>query len=139
LLIIPGFFDPHYTLDDFALPIALMAGLLEAIPNVGPAITLILTSILAIGTNGAGTVLYVAVSFTVLQNLEAVFIVPMVMKRAIGIDPILSILGIIAGFQVAGVVGAILAIPLIGIAQIMVVAAANEYKRLEKQRPKLIE
>jgi predicted PurR-regulated permease PerM len=139
IVLFPGFFDPTYTLDDFALPIALVAGIFEALPNVGPAITLVTTVILALGTSGVGTVAYVAVAFTLLQNIESVFIVPMVMKRAIGVDPILSILGIIAGFQLAGVIGAILAIPFIGIAQIFINEAAAEYKRFARQRPKLVE
>ncbi len=133
IILIPGFFDPSYRLDDFAFPIALLAGLLEAIPNIGPAITLILSTIIALGTSGIVVVLYIAVSFLVLQNLEGVFIVPMVMKRAVGIDPIMSILGIISGFQLAGVVGSILAIPIIGITQIILVSLFQEYKKAHEE------
>jgi len=141
IVLVPGFFDPNYALAGYAFPIAIAAALLEAIPNIGPGITMVLAAILSLGT-GSGLVvtLYILLSFLILQNLEAVFIVPIVMKRAVGIDPILSILGIIAGFQMAGVVGAILAIPVIGIVQIIFISIAEEYKKNWNRRPrKLIE
>lgn len=139
LIVVPGLFVADYRLADFAIPIALMAGLLEALPNIGPLLTLVLTSILALGTSGVGVVIYIVIAFTALQQIEGILIIPVVMKKAIGIDPILSILGIIAGFQLGGIVGAILAIPLIGIALIIVNEVAAEYKKYERQNPKLIE
>jgi predicted PurR-regulated permease PerM len=139
LVVIPGLFIADYRLDDFALPIALMAGLLEALPNIGPLLTLIITAILALGTSGFGVVIYVIIAFTALQQLEGIVLIPMVMKHAVGIDPILSILGIISGFALGGIVGAILAIPVIGIAQIIITEVADEYKRYERQRPKLVD
>lgn len=139
LVVIPSIFLPDYQLADFALPIALMAGLLESLPNIGPLLTLVITIILALGTSGFGVVIYIVIAFTALQQLEAVVLIPAVMKRAIGIDPILSILGIIAGFQLGGLIGAILAIPLIGILLIVVRELADWYKKYDRQRPKLIE
>lgn len=137
LITIPGIFDPNYTLDDFAFPIALAAGLLEAIPTIGPAITLVLASLLALGTSsGLVVVVYIIIAFLVLQNLENVFIVPMVMKRAVGVDPIVSVLGIIAGLQIGGIIGGILAIPTIGIVQIVLTELAQEYKKVRERRPK---
>ena len=135
---LPGLFDPNYVLDDFALPIALLAGFFEVIPSVGPISTLILSSLLALGTSGIGTVVYVIVSFTALQSLEATFIVPLVMKRVIGIDPILIILGFIAAIQLGGIVGAILVVPVLAVVQIVLVEISKEYKRQQKRRPKLL-
>lgn len=134
LLIIPSFFDPNYRLDEYALPLALLAGLLEALPNIGPFITIIVTGLVAIGTSGLGSVIYVIVAFMGLQQLEAVLIVPQVMKRAIGIDPIVSILAVITGFQVSGVIGALLSIPVVGIGQIVIVELINEYKHNKRFR-----
>jgi predicted PurR-regulated permease PerM len=128
ILVIPGWFYPGYRLDEFALPLALVAGLLEAVPNVGPTITTIVTAILAIGTSGLGSVLYVIISFAALQQVEAIVIVPQVMKRAVGIDPIFSIIAIIGGFQIGGVLGAILAIPTLGIAQIILGEVVRAYR-----------
>lgn len=139
LIVIPAIFIPGYQLASYAIPIALMAGLLEALPSIGPLITFIVTVILALGTSGIGVVVYIAIAFIALQQLEGIFLIPMVMKRAIGIDPILSILGIIAGFQLGGIVGALIAIPLIGILLIIVQQLAEEYQKYEKNNPRLIE
>jgi len=48
----------------------------------------------------------------IIQELENVFIVPQVMKNAAHISPIISIVSIIAGYQVFGIMGALLAIPI---------------------------
>jgi len=126
---LPGLFFDTYTLDEYALPIALIAGLLEALPYLGPTITVLLAVIIAIGsgnlTNGdtsaviIGQSMYMLVLGTLIQNLEAVFLVPMVMKKAVGIDPIVTVLGIIAAFGLFGMIGAILIIPVIATGQII--------------------
>lgn len=132
IVILPGFFFEGYRLDEFALPIALLAGLLESLPNIGPIITAVITSILAVGTSGLGGVIYVLVTFLMLQQLEGALIVPQIMKRAIGVDPIISILAVIAGFQIGDVIGALLAIPLAGIVLIIFHEVMNEYKSTQR-------
>lgn len=119
ILVIPGIFDPGYVLDEYALTIAIIAGLLELLPTVGPAITLVVAAILAIGTSGAGALIYVVISFLALQNLESVLLVPQIMKRAVGLDPIITILGIIGAFQFGGIVAAILIVPIIATLKII--------------------
>ncbi len=138
LLVIPGLLFPDYTLDQYALPIAILAGFLEAIPNIGPIITLVLTSLLALGTSGVGSVIYIIIAFTVLQTAEGVFIVPLVMKRAVGIDPIVIILGLLAAFQLGGVIGALLIVPILAVLQIILVETSKEHKKRTRQRPKLL-
>ncbi len=118
VVLIPGFIFPDYQLDKFALPIALLAGLLEALPNIGPIITTIIAGVIALGTGGVGTLVYVILSFLAIQNLESVFLVPQVMRKAVGIDPILTILGIIGAFEVGGPIAAVLIVPIIATVQI---------------------
>jgi predicted PurR-regulated permease PerM len=126
---LPGLFFDNYTLGQYALPIALIAGLLEAVPNLGPTMAVFLALIVAVGSgnlsNGDSTVVIVAQSIyvvafgTLIQSLEALFLVPMVMKKAVGIDPIVTILGIIAALSLFGIVGALLIIPVIATGQII--------------------
>lgn len=118
IVVVPSFFFPDYKLHEFALPLALLAALLEAVPSIGPLITFVFAGVLALGTSGTVAFLYIAVAFLALQNVESVFIVPQVMKQAVGFDPIITILSIIAGFQLAGVLGAILIIPFLTIIKI---------------------
>ena len=129
VMMVPGLFFHSYTLDQYALPIALLAGLLEAVPNIGPTITAMIAVVIAVGSASLGggdtaTVMalqsiYVVVSGFLIQNLEAVFLVPKVMKRAVGVDPIVTILGIIAAFGMFGIIGALLIIPMIATVQIV--------------------
>lgn len=128
-MMVPGLFFDSYTLDQYALPIALLAGLLEAVPNIGPTITSLVAIVIAIGSaslgNGDTTTvmalqsLYVIATGFLIQNLEAVFLVPKVMKRAVGVDPIVTILGIIAALGMFGIIGALLIIPMIATVQIV--------------------
>lgn len=127
VLIIPGWFFESYQLDQYALPIALLAAVLEAVPNIGPLITGVIAAIFALGTTGIGAVVYISFASMVLQNIEATLLVPLVMKRAVGLDPIISILAIIAGFQVYGVLGAVLVIPLVGIGRIVLSELMKAY------------
>ncbi len=128
-LALPGLFFESYTLSNYALPIALLAGLLEAIPNVGPTLTAVIASIIALGSGDLSTTHmtlvtlsqtgYVILLGVLIQNLEAVFLVPHVMKKAVGVDPIVTILGIISALGLFGIVGAIIVIPLIATGQII--------------------
>lgn len=126
ILFIPGLFIPTYKLDDYALPIAIFAGLLELLPTVGPAITLVLAGVLAVGTGGLAPFIYVLASFLALQNLESILIVPAVMKKAVGIDPIVTILAIVGAFSAFGIVGAILVVPVVVIIKILLREMASE-------------
>lgn len=113
---LPGLFIQDYDLGRFALLLALVAGILEALPNIGPTITLVIAVLLAILTGGsAAIIIYVLISFVLIQQVEGVFLVPVIMKRAIDLNPIVAILVIVAGFSLTGsAIGALLSIPFAG-------------------------
>ena len=94
----------------FALPLALLAGLLELIPNIGPIISsvpAIITGLTISPVIGLGVVvLYLAV-----QQLENHLIVPVVMRQAAGIKPLITLACLMVGLALGGVLGAILAVP----------------------------
>lgn len=117
---LPVLFVPGYALAQFALPIAIVAGLLEALPSVGPLIAMVFAGVIALGTGGLGALVYVVAVFLLIQNLEAVFLVPQVMKKSVGLDPIVTILSILAALQLGGVVAALLVVPVVAAIQILV-------------------
>lgn len=135
-IMIPSIFGVEgYTLYRFALLIALIAGLTESFPNIGPTISLVLTLLLAFGTGASLPILiYIAIAFSTIQQLEALFIVPLVMKRAVDLDPIIVILAIAAGLQLGGVLGAILSIPVIVIIRIILDDLNEERKQIEDEK-----
>ena len=95
---------------DYALVLGIIAGMFEIVPYIGPWLTGILVVFIAFGQSPT-TALLAAAFIIVLQALENNLIVPKVMQKAVGLNPIISILAIIIGAKTAGVVGVALAIP----------------------------
>ncbi|MFC1727027.1 AI-2E family transporter [Patescibacteria group bacterium] len=103
---------------EFALPLALLAGLLEVIPNVGPTIA----SIPAILTGLAISPLMglsVGALYFLIQQIENSFILPQVMSKGVGVNPLVSVMALATGFELAGVVGVVLSIPLVLLVQVL--------------------
>lgn len=96
---------------DYALALAVMAGILEFIPYLGPIIATIPAAIVGFGMSpvmGIGVVgLYI-----VIQQVENNIIVPKVMQKAVGLNPVVTLLVVLIGNALFGVLGAIVAVPL---------------------------
>jgi len=96
---------------DYALPLAIIAGLLELVPNIGPTIASILAGLFGLTISPLTAVLAVIWGIVV-QQLENNFIVPKVMKETVGINPLVTIILITAGAKLGGIAGAVIAVPL---------------------------
>lgn len=99
---------------EYALPLALLAGLLEIVPTIGPIIAAIPAMVVALSISPT-VALLVAILYVIIQILENNFLVPRIMQRAVGLHPIIVILGIIIGGKLLGVLGALLAVPFISL------------------------
>lgn len=96
----------------YALPLAILAGLLEAVPNLGPTIAAIPATIIAYSQGGLPMGL-ITLGFTILlQQVENNLLVPFVMRYTVGINPLVTLICLFTGLQLAGPVGAFVAIPL---------------------------
>jgi predicted PurR-regulated permease PerM len=94
----------------YVLALAVLAGLLEVIPSLGP-ISSSIPAIL-IGLSYSPILgLYCAVLYLVVQQLENNLIVPVVMKKATGLHPIITLIAMVIGGKLAGVMGVLLAVP----------------------------
>lgn len=94
----------------YPLILAIFAGILEIIPYVGPIVAAIPGIIL--GFLISPTVGFLAfLVYLITQQIEGHVIVPLVMKKAVGLNPVVVILVLLAGAKLAGVLGAIIAIP----------------------------
>ncbi len=94
----------------YAVPLAIIAGLLEAVPNIGPIIATVIASVVGL-TISPSIALFTLIFGILVQQLENNFIVPKIMSKTVGLNPIITIVLIIAGGKLAGVGGALLAIP----------------------------
>jgi predicted PurR-regulated permease PerM len=98
--------------------LALIAGLGEMIPVVGP----ILSAIPAVGvalTVSPATALFVAIFFLIQQQIENHVLVPKVMERQVGVGAGIVIIALLLGGSLLGIVGAILAVPTAAILQVV--------------------
>lgn len=96
----------------YALPLAIMAGLLEIVPTIGPIISSVPAILLAL-TVSPVTALATAALYFVVQQAENALIVPKVMQKATGVNPLVTIVALAVGFKLAGVSGAVLAVPIL--------------------------
>ena len=96
----------------FVLPLAIFAGLLEIIPTIGPIISAI-PAVLVAFTISPLFALATAGLYLLVQQLENHLVVPYVMRRAVGLPPLVTIIAILMGARLAGVGGAILAVPIV--------------------------
>jgi predicted PurR-regulated permease PerM len=97
---------------DFALPLALLAGVLEIVPNIGPTLSAIPAILSGLAISPLMGLAVLALYFLV-QQLENHIIVPQIMKKEAGVNPLITILALGAGFKIGGTFGAILAVPFI--------------------------
>lgn len=93
-----------------ALPLAVIAGLLEAMPTFGPIVSAIPAFI--VGWTQTPFIGFSSIAlYFIVQQLENNLIVPYVMRRAVGLHPIVTLISLIIGGHVGGIPGVLLAIP----------------------------
>lgn len=114
----------------YALPLAVIAGLLELIPNIGPVLSAVPAVIIALSSSWW---LGVAVAglYVVIQQLENYILVPTVMRQTVGIHPFFSLLALMVGGRIAGVAGMLLIIPFVASVKIIV----EEYLQYKRHLP----
>lgn len=96
---------------NYALVLALIAGITEIIPYLGPILGAIPAVFIAF-TQSPMLAVFVAILYAIVQAVENNILVPKIMQKAVGLNPIISIFVLMIGFKLGGVIGAILAIPL---------------------------
>ena len=96
----------------YALVLAFVAALAELIPIFGPIIAGTAAVAVALSSTSFTTTLFVGGGFLILHQLEAHLIYPLVVKKVVGVPPLLVILALIAGAQLAGFLGILLSVPL---------------------------
>ncbi|HEX7455985.1 MAG TPA: AI-2E family transporter [Candidatus Nanoarchaeia archaeon] len=103
---------------EFALPLAVIAGLLEIVPNFGPTISAIPAIIIAF-VQAPILAVGVLALYILIQQLENNFIVPKLMEKAVGLSPLVIIFALLVGGSIFGVIGALLAVPAAAIVHVI--------------------
>lgn len=102
----------------YALPLALLAGVLEAVPVFGPVLWAIPALLVALSVSSS-TALWVLAAVVVLQQLESNILVPRIMDHSVGVNAIVTLLAIAGFTALLGLPGAVLAIPMAAVIQLL--------------------
>jgi len=97
----------------YAPVLALIGGLLEIIPYFGPIIASIPAILFGLMIDPMIGIM-VAIAYFVVNLIENHFLIPKIMNKAVGLNPVLIILALLIGGKIAGVVGIFLAVPIAG-------------------------
>ena len=95
----------------YALAIGILTGILEIIPLVGPILAAGIAAVDAVAQGGLSTAALVIVIYTVLRQIEDQLVAPWVIGRAVHLHPIVTILAVLIGLEVYGVLGGLLGVP----------------------------
>lgn len=103
----------------YALPLAIIAGLLEIVPYIGPFLAAVPPVIIGLGISPVVGLAAAALAFLI-QQMENYIFVPKVMEKSVGVNPIITLLSLSVGLKLAGVVGAIISIPIVITLEVLV-------------------
>ena len=92
---------------DYALLLGVIAGALEVVPNIGPTLASIPAILLAL-TRSPGLAIITALSYNMIQRVENSLIVPRVLGRTMGLHPVVMMVMLVVGAEIAGLPGLVL-------------------------------
>ena len=102
----------------FALLLAVLAGLLEAIPVIGPALGTVPALMIALAV-APDKIVWVVLTHSVIQLLENYVLAPRVMRHTVGVNPVVTLLALLAFGSLLGLPGALMAIPMAAVLQLL--------------------
>jgi len=104
----------------YALLLGLVAAVLELIPVFGSILAAIPAVVIAFITGSPTLAIMVIVLYVVVNQLQGNIIYPMVVQKVLGVPPLVVILAIIAGLQLAGFLGVLIAVPVAAAVQVWI-------------------
>jgi len=102
----------------FALPLAILAGLFEIIPILGPIVSAIPAIIIGFGISPLVGIGVLALAFLVNQ-IENYVLVPKIMEKSVGVSPLIILIAIAIGAKLLGIMGVIISIPFVITLQVL--------------------
>ena len=103
----------------YALPLGILAGLMEIVPYFGPIISSIPAIIIGLSISPIMGLATVALAILIHQ-LENYIFVPKIMEKSVGVPPIATLIALTIGFRLFGVVGALISVPIVLTAQTLI-------------------
>lgn len=112
---------------EYAATLGMLAAIAEFLPMIGPTITFIASALIA-SNQSLWLVLGVAIWCLLMQVLEGNVLIPVIMRRAVGLSPIIIIGAMLVGYQFLGILGIVIALPVATVISIFI----EDYTRKNK-------
>jgi len=121
---------------EYALLLAIIAGIMEMVPY-GILVALIPTFAFSYLSNGISSALLVTGAYIIVHQFEVFLFSPLIIKKIVGLSPIVIILSVVIGFELGGFWGAILSIPV----SVVIMEFLNDIEKdkILAKTPKLIQ
>src|SRR5258708_6377906 len=95
----------------YALLLAIISGLLELVPY-GILVALVPAIAFSYFSGGVSSAIMVGVAYLIIHEFEVFLLSPLVIKKVVGLSPIVIILSALAGYDLSGIWGMVIAIPM---------------------------
>lgn len=112
---------------EYAATISLIAGITEVIPVLGPIVAFLFALPIALNSS-IWLAFLLLIVFVVVQQIESNILFPIIMKKTVGLNPIVIIFVMLVGFQFLGILGIVLSVPVAAAANIFI----QDYSMKEK-------
>jgi len=114
----------------FFLPLGILSGFSSLVPYAGPVVMTVIVTLITLATSGLVKAIVVAVYFILYGQLEGNVLAPVVFRRTVNVNPLVSLMALVVFSELAGIGGAVAAVPLAAMGQIIV----HELLVLRRQR-----
>ena len=99
-----------------AAPLAVLVFIGAFIPLIGAPLAMVVAMVVALAANGIWNAVFVGIAIALIGQVEGHILTPLVMGRQVSLHPVVVALGVLSGTLVAGILGAVIAVPLIAVA-----------------------
>ncbi len=114
----------------YAVLLALLAGLANMVPFIGPLVGAVPALLVAfLGTGDYLSVVYVALAYLIIQLIDNVVLKPLVVGRMVSLHPITVLLVVIVGGRLFGILGMFLSVPVAGIIKVIAEEAVRNFRK----------
>ncbi|HEY3108366.1 MAG TPA: AI-2E family transporter [Chloroflexota bacterium] len=119
----------------YPLIIGVVAGVTELIPMIGPVLGAVLPVMLAL-LQPFPTVIWVILYMIAVQQLESNLLVPRISGEAVGLHPLAAMLALMAGLELAGLLGGLFAVPVAGVLYVLLAALYRRLRQGDRPPPR---
>ena len=120
---------------NYSLLLALIMGIVDAIPGIGATLGVLIITLLVLASQGGAMAIKVVIVCVLLQQIQDNYVHPKVMGEALELNPVLLFLALFIGERIAGLLGVFLAIPIAGMIAAWMRSVRAEPNSISRNEP----